>query len=667
MEEQPGQQHNHHYHHHYHHNHHHHLHSPSSHSNYYYHTPSLQHGAEGNAKYQPKPLKYDHKHALQHQEAHQKKTGHGEINGTSGDRYNPTKVLGSDKSACQSASRVTNGSQQVTADPNTNSRHLTKTINFGKTISKTKTLLQKNIMDKKNEKTFESKSKDIKCTDKGETGHIQNGLLSNNSGFITNGYVSKGAENDGSGSESGYATPKKRKAKCTNAKPVESSNLLTGKMSDPEIKVDPENLKSDAFAEQKGGMRLDNGKASWKCESGSAGAGRRKLNSGDIQRKNSDAKPVAGKKFDDRPKGKSSPVTSSKEDSWTLFKPPPVFPVDNSSAKIVPKISYASKVKENLNKAAQNNSAAPSSLTFSSQTGETPALNCVSQVPMSAMKSVSTVNFANGPLLVGADGGFMAAATSTVSHTLPGGAEPLSIEPSSASSNPSEQKKSGLFTFPSNMQHALPDVAQGEPPGPSNQHSLGEIFQNQWGLSFINEPSAGPEAGTDKIEAGPVAWEHPSPPVSQGAEMVSSGNERPVFPKAYELEKRTSPQVPDGATLKTAHGPGGDGTVLPLLPLEPQHLGELQKSEAASQGSLVFQSKVEIEVTIQTSLKNTLQTSAKDKRYHGDLDCKDSWGSFDLRAAIIYHTKEMESILNLQKQDPNRIITYNEAMDHPDL
>lgn len=457
-------------------------------------------------------------------------------------------------------------------------------------------------MDKKNEKTYESKPKDIKCTDKVEAGHIQNGLLSNNSGFITNGYVSKGAENDGSGSESGYATPKKRKAKCTNAKPAENSNLLTGKMSDPEIKLDSDNLKSDGFAEQKGGARLDNGKSSWKCESGSTGTSRGKPNSGDIQRKNSDAKPIAGKKFDDRPKGKASPTTSSKEDSWTLFKPPPVFPVDNSSAKIVPKISYASKVKENLNKAAQNNPASPSSLTFSSQAGEIPASNCVSQVPMSAMKSVSTVNFANGPLLVGADGGFMAAAASTVSHTLPGGAEPSSMESSPASSNPPEQKKSGLFTFSSNMQHALPDAVQGEPSGPSNQHSLGEIFQNQWGLSFINEPSAGPEAGTDKTEVGPIVWEHPATQVTQGAEIVSSGNERPVFPKAYELEKRTSPQVPDGATLKVAHGPGGDGTAL-----EPQHLGELQKPEAASQGSLVFQSKVlEIEVTLQTSLKNIL-------------------------------------------------------------
>ncbi|XP_063812007.1 FMR1-interacting protein NUFIP2 [Pseudophryne corroboree] len=648
MEEQPGQQHQ--------------LHSSSSHSTYYYYTPSLQHGAEGSAKFHPKPLKHDHKHALQQQETHQKKTGHGELNGTTGDRHVPAKIQGSDKSANQTASRAANGSQQATADIGANAKHLAKAIHFGKASNKTKALLHKNSMDKKNEKSYESKPKDIICTDKVEIGPFHNGSLSNSSGFITNGYVSKGAENDGSGSESGYATPKKRKAKCTIAKADENSSFLIGKMSDSDIKLDSENFKPDLLADQKGGARVDNGKATWKCESSSTGVSRIKANSGELQRKNSDAKLVTGKKFDDRPKGKSLSVTTSKEDSWTLFKPPPVFPVDNSSAKIVPKISYASKVKENLNKAAQNNSASLSSLSFSPQVGET--TNCVSQVPMSAMKSVSTVNFANGPLLVGPDGGFMAAA-SIVSHTLPGGAEPLPTESFSASANSSEQMKSGLFTYPSNMQNALPDAMQGEASGLSAQHSLGEIFQNQWGLSFINEPSAGPEAGTDKPDIGQMVWEPPAPPLSQGAEIVASGNERPVFPKAYELDKRTSPQVADGSMLRVAHGSGGDGTALSL---GPQHLGELQKLEASSQGSLVFQSKVyEIELTLQTSLKNTLQTSAKDKRYQGDLDCKDIWGSFDLRAAIMYHTKEMESILNLQKQDPNRIITYNEAMDNPDL
>lgn len=38
---------------------------------------------------------------------------------------------------------------------------------------------------------------------------------------------------------------------------------------------------------------------------------------------------------------------------WTLFKLPPVFPVYNYSAKIVLKIRYASKIKENLNKTTE--------------------------------------------------------------------------------------------------------------------------------------------------------------------------------------------------------------------------------------------------------------------------------------------------------------------------
>ncbi|CAH2220072.1 nuclear fragile X mental retardation-interacting 2 [Pelobates cultripes] len=653
MEEQPGQQQ------------HHHLHSPPSHNHYYCYShskhppaPNLQHGAEASAKYQPKPLKHDHKHALQHQETHPKKTEHGELNGSAGDRHTPPKTLGSDKVANQTSSRVSNGSQQV-VDASTNPKQPAKAHNFGKASSKTKPLLHKNSMDKRNEKSYENKIKESKCTDKGEIGPVQNGLLSNSPGYITNGYVSKSAENDGSGSENGYATPKKRKARCTNAKVVEVSFSVVDKMMDIDGK-----LESDLIADQRAGTRLDNAKSTWKCESGFGSAGRGKPISGDIQRKNSDAKPVTGKKFDDRPKGKTSPAaTSSKEDSWTLFKPPPVFPVDNSSAKIVPKISYASKVKENLNKAAQNNSpASQSSLAFTPQAGEVPTLNCVSQVPMSAMKSISTVNFANGPLLLGADGGFMATAASTVSHTLPGGAETLPLESACA---PSEQRKPGLFTYPLNMQHALPDTIQGEQSGQSNQHSLGEIFQNQWGLSFINEPSAGPEAVTDKPAFGQVVWEHPIPLVSQGADVSASGNERPVFPKAYELEKRTSPQVPDGVTLKASLvGQGGDGAGLSS---DPKELGELQKTDTASHGHLVFQSKVfDMEVPAQTSLKNTLQTSAKEKGYHGDHERKDSWGSFDLRAAILYHTKEMESILNLQKQDPNRIITYNEAMDRPD-
>ncbi|XP_067833854.1 uncharacterized protein si:ch211-214j24.10 [Heptranchias perlo] len=37
---------------------------------------------------------------------------------------------------------------------------------------------------------------------------------------------------------------------------------------------------------------------------------------------------------------------------WTLFKPPPAFPVDSSTARTLPRISYASKVKESLSRSS---------------------------------------------------------------------------------------------------------------------------------------------------------------------------------------------------------------------------------------------------------------------------------------------------------------------------
>jgi hypothetical protein len=61
----------------------------------------------------------------------------------------------------------------------------------------------------------------------------------------------------------------------------------------------------------------------------------------DMLCKSSGIKPgVSSKNFDDWPKGKHASAAASKEVLWTLFKPPPAFPVDKSSAKMVLKISY---------------------------------------------------------------------------------------------------------------------------------------------------------------------------------------------------------------------------------------------------------------------------------------------------------------------------------------
>lgn len=106
---------------------------------------------------------------------------------------------------------------------------------------------------------------------------------------------------------------------------------------------------------------------------------------------------------------------------WALFRPPPAFPVDSSRARTLPKISYASKLKENLERQ--------------------PA-----RVPASALRTA-------GPL--------------------PNGS-----------------------------------------PAPPAEPQLGAIFQNQWGLCFINEPGAGQAPGRE--QTAPAAghsrgcWQHMS-------------------------------------------------------------------------------------------------------------------------------------------------------------
>ncbi|XP_037656577.1 nuclear fragile X mental retardation-interacting protein 2-like [Choloepus didactylus] len=660
MEEKPGQpqpQH-HHSHHHLHHHpqqqqqqqqqphHHHHYyfynHSHNHHHHHHHQQPHqyLQHGAERSPKAQPKPLKHEQKHALQqHQEMPKEKTGYGELNGNAGERGLSLKSLDSDEA--NPISRVLNGNQQIV---DTNLKQTVKASTFGKAGVKTKNFIQKNSMDKKNGKSYENKSGENQSVDKTEVVAIPNGVVTNNSGYITNGYMGKGADNDGSGSESGYTTPKKRKARRNSAKGCENLNLVQDKImqqetSVPALKQGLETFKPD-YSEQKG-SRVDGSKPIWKYESGLGGASRGKPTVGD-------AKPgVSNKKFDDRPKGKHASAVASKEDLWTLFKPPPVFPVDNSSAKIVPKISYASEVKENLNKTVQNSSVFPSSSSSSSSSsGETQTQSSgrLSQVPVSALKSVTSASFSNGPVLAGTDAsgyspGVQPLLTTAANTPISSGTDSV-LQDMSLTSAAVEQIKSSLFIYPSNMQTVLLSTTQVDLPSQTDQPNLGDIFQNQWGLSFINEPSAGPEtvigkSSDHKVMEVTFQGEYPATLVSQGAEIIPSGTEHPVFPKAYELEKRTSPQVL-GSILKP-----GTTNESGALSLEPSGIGDLQKADTSSQGALVFLSK-DYEIENQNPLaspRNTLLGSAKEQRYQRGLERNDSWGSFDLRAAIVYHTK----------------------------
>ncbi|KAK1337205.1 hypothetical protein QTO34_001828 [Cnephaeus nilssonii] len=137
---------------------------------------------------------------LEHEQKHALNTGCGEPNGNAGEREISLKKLGSDVATNPSA-RVLGGDQQVV---DTNLKQTTK----------------------KNGKTYEKKSEENHSVDKSDLVVIPNGVVTNNSGCITNGYMGKGAGNGGSGSESGYTIPDKRKARRNSAKDCEKLNLL---------------------------------------------------------------------------------------------------------------------------------------------------------------------------------------------------------------------------------------------------------------------------------------------------------------------------------------------------------------------------------------------------------------------------------------------------------
>ncbi|XP_028557675.1 uncharacterized protein LOC114581571 isoform X2 [Podarcis muralis] len=142
-------------------------------------------------------------------------------------------------------------------------------------------------------------------------------------------------------------------------------------------------------------------------------------------------------KASEKPAATSNAANTANEDSgketWSLFRPLPAFPVDSSSARIIPKISYASKLKENLDQ---------------------PGKAC--HVPASAVRTTNSL-----PNCV--------------------------LAPPPSSPPPSDSSR--------------------------RQH-LGAIFQNEWGLSFINEPGAGhgggggtaPDVDERDADAG-ASWE----------------------------------------------------------------------------------------------------------------------------------------------------------------
>ncbi|KAL2095713.1 hypothetical protein ACEWY4_007861 [Coilia grayii] len=580
-----------------------------------------------------------------------------------------------------------------------------------------------------------------------------NGIVASGSSSspLTNGYPGKAGaltDNDGSGSENGYTTPKKRRNCQRSAKAAAGDIVIvqTAKAMHPTTagKQRPESPYSVESADKNPSFVVHgNGRIRETAVAPSASPA---LPPAEFPRKNSEGK-AAGKKFEERPvKPKAVTAAASaaaKDDSWTLFKPPPVFPVDNSSAKIVPKISYASKVKENLNRVTtQACLAAERDPLLPPQPPQVPGK--LSQVPMSAVKTITSASFTNGPL-PSAEGGNngcplpgapfntpqAAPAVTSVLVSPVQGVENVASPSSSSAGAPGgasvapEPRKPSLFVYPhaagppSNMQLSLPSGRQADPApptssssssvasgpassnpactAPAHQKSLGDIFQNQWGLSFINEPSAGPDSGsgTSGGDGGAASRTEgrgkptvvtfqggfPSAPLPPQGSTTSSSAQRqehhhhhhhhhhPPFPKSHELDKRTSP-LSSGRVgpLRSSPGPlvAPEGGLLHTPPLpsgapkdEPRNLSAIvfSSSSAKDQGGDL----------LQASPTNTapVLVLAREQGHTKGFERRSSWGMFDLKAAVIYHTKEMEYILNIQKQDPKRVVLYRDTKDGP--
>ncbi|XP_068600905.1 FMR1-interacting protein NUFIP2 [Brachionichthys hirsutus] len=623
---------------------------------HHHHHGENRHSAQHTAR-----LKHDQSHVQrQHQETQTKKTGNKKVNiveeeGEKSSRLSDTAGMSHPPS---------NGNRHTS---NANVKQKSAQKLYTTVPKRSKGLDHKNI-DLKIDKALDWNHHEGQPLDKKDSVCLQNGIV--NCGLITNGYSSK--DNDGSGSEGGYTTPKKRKARCIGTKNIDyviqdkEKDMQQGNSPQEHGAFNPEVTTGKGMTSKLGGFR-----ATHKVEAQSAS--RRvvvsEVSTGEPQRKNADGKAVgtSGKKTEERHKAKLS--SPSREDPWTLFKPPPVFPVDNSSAKIVPKISYASKVKENLNKAAQGGGEA------------LPPPVRLSQVPMSALKTITSASFTNGPVSGNGNGcpvgTFFAPAARSIppAPSNPGGenvASPLESNCSSTS-NPVdgeayELRKCTLLIYPLNMQPVLPSARHLDPPAAqTNQKTLGDIFENQWGLSFINEPNLGQGGGGGQSPAEDEAALVTSQSESRG---VAAKAGQPCFdinpsflepgPSVQDAERRTCVPCNASHARSPACVMSEDGS-------KPLPCGqEKTKAECKGAGSARLAPARDNGVgPAQGQLTAVLFGSSKEQACSKDVGRRCSWGSFDIKAAVTYHTKEMEFIFNLQKQDPKRVVVYDETTDGP--
>lgn len=178
----------------------------------------------------------------QQQDTPKRKTGYSERNGNAGEKEISLKNLGSDEATNPTC--ILNGGRQVV---DIGLRPTGKTSTFGKAGLKTAHFIQKNSVAKRNGKSYENKSGENQSADKCASVAIPNGVVTNNSGSITNGYMDRGADTHGSGAEGRYTTPNKRKARCKSAKCCEILSLVQDQVMQQETSTPTLKQRLDTF------------------------------------------------------------------------------------------------------------------------------------------------------------------------------------------------------------------------------------------------------------------------------------------------------------------------------------------------------------------------------------------------------------------------------------
>lgn len=183
------------------------------------------------------------------------------------------------------------------------------------------------------------------------------------------------------------------------------------------------------------------------------------------------------------------------------------------------------------------------------------------------------------------------------------------------------------------MQPVLPSARHLDPPAAqTNQKALGDIFQNQWGLSFINEPNLGPDGGSSPVPvedktaaAGTVAA------AAKAAQPCFDGN--PLFLEPGILTPDPEKRTCAPCKVSNSCSPGCEASQG-----EPksQPCGQ---DKATAAGGKAADSALSPPGPAQGQLTTLLFGSSKEAANAKDIGRRCSWGSFDIKAAVTYHTK----------------------------